>query len=586
MAFVVPRNPDENLSPPVEPIVWWLEKTTPLEFREIIRNAVLTWNEAFEQAGFENAIEVRIQADDAPWDAGDLRYNVLRWTSSPDPVFGGYGPSFVDPRTGQILGADIMLEWVFVTNRVKYQQLFRREPTFSHGGDRSYACRQGCYCNVAAQLQVATLLGRQVMFLRGAKPVEMDGLIKAALYFLALHEVGHALGLSHNFKASQLHNIKEIHDPVRTAEMGLTSSVMEYPGINLAPLDKPQGMYYTMRPGPYDKWAIEYGYSPGLGDPEDEEERLEKILARSTQRQLAFGNDADDMRRPGHGIDPRAMIYDMTSDPIGWADGRIDLIRQVSQKLLENYREKGHSYHELRDRYVLLLVHHASAARVVSRYIGGVYVDRAAVGQASAGQPLQPVSRNEQKRAMDVLSRQVFAPEAFQVSPKLLAHLQQQRRGFNHYDDNEDLRIHELVLDVHRGMLDHLLHHNVLRRVTNSRLYGNEYALGEFFDDLTAAIFSADAETEVNSMRQNLQTEYVRRLLRIVSNDDVSKSRSENPASGGRFDHVARATAFAQLKQIRSVTVLGLRINSETRMHYRHLGWLIDRGIAVAPTTR
>lgn len=95
-----------------------------MEFRETITEAVLQWNIAFEKAGFKNAMQVKVQPDDATWDAGDVRYNVLRWTSSPQPPFGGYGPSFVNPRTGQILGADIMLEYVYHTNRVKLDKLF------------------------------------------------------------------------------------------------------------------------------------------------------------------------------------------------------------------------------------------------------------------------------------------------------------------------------------------------------------------------------------------------------------------------------------------------------------------------------
>ena len=103
------KDPKAKLSEPVKPIVYWLENTTPVELREIIRDAALTWNEAFEQAGFKNAIEIKIQPDDADWDAGDIRYNVIRWVSSPNPFYGGYGPSFHDPRSGEILGADIML---------------------------------------------------------------------------------------------------------------------------------------------------------------------------------------------------------------------------------------------------------------------------------------------------------------------------------------------------------------------------------------------------------------------------------------------------------------------------------------------
>ena len=112
------KYPEQFVSVPVKPITWWIENTTPLEFRQIIKDGVESWNIAFEDAGFSNAIEVKIQPDTALWDAGDIRYNVLRWTSSPRPPWGGYGPSFVNPRTGEILGADIMLEWSYITNRI------------------------------------------------------------------------------------------------------------------------------------------------------------------------------------------------------------------------------------------------------------------------------------------------------------------------------------------------------------------------------------------------------------------------------------------------------------------------------------
>ena len=121
---LVKKDPAAELSEPVQPIVYWIENSTPTEFRSTIKEAVESWNLAFEKAGFKNAVVVKMQPDDATWDAGDIRYNVLRWTSSPRPPFGGYGPSFTNPRTGQILGADIMLEWVFVTNRIQQDKLF------------------------------------------------------------------------------------------------------------------------------------------------------------------------------------------------------------------------------------------------------------------------------------------------------------------------------------------------------------------------------------------------------------------------------------------------------------------------------
>ncbi|MDH5630827.1 MAG: DUF5117 domain-containing protein, partial [Gammaproteobacteria bacterium] len=111
---LVKKDPSAELSEPVEPIVWWIENTTPVEWREVIAKATLEWNSAFEKAGFKNAIEVKVQPDDADWEAGDIRYNVLRWTASPRPPFGGYGPSLANPLTGQIIAADVMLEYSFM----------------------------------------------------------------------------------------------------------------------------------------------------------------------------------------------------------------------------------------------------------------------------------------------------------------------------------------------------------------------------------------------------------------------------------------------------------------------------------------
>ena len=122
---LVKKDPDAELSEPVKPITWWIENSTPNEWRDIIKYSVLQWNKSFEKAGFKNALEVKIQPDDAEWDAGDIRYNVLRWTSSPRPPFGGYGPSMVNPRTGEIIAADIMLEFVHFTGRVFYKKLYQ-----------------------------------------------------------------------------------------------------------------------------------------------------------------------------------------------------------------------------------------------------------------------------------------------------------------------------------------------------------------------------------------------------------------------------------------------------------------------------
>ncbi|NNF67915.1 MAG: DUF5117 domain-containing protein, partial [Gammaproteobacteria bacterium] len=177
---LVKKNPDAELSDPVEPITWWIENTTPMEYRDLIRDAALAWNSAFEHAGFSNAVAVKVQPDDAEWDAGDMRYNVLRWTSSPTPPFGGYGPSFANPRTGQILAADIMLEYSFFTNRLRVQQVLQDIGAKPAPAVSSHAM----YCSLGHGLQMSQLFGQQALQASSGSTELQQQLIHDSMYYL------------------------------------------------------------------------------------------------------------------------------------------------------------------------------------------------------------------------------------------------------------------------------------------------------------------------------------------------------------------------------------------------------------------
>ncbi|HUF66163.1 MAG TPA: zinc-dependent metalloprotease [Gemmatimonadaceae bacterium] len=561
------KDPLAAVSEPVEPIVFWIENTTPHEFREAVTEGVLRWNRAFEAAGFLSAIQVKVQPDDADWDAGDIRYNVIRWTSSPNPPFGGYGPSFVNPRTGQILGADIMLEYVYVTNRVRYDRLYSiaalagmsEEPVDMEQHDR--------FCMAGDQLQHSLMIGRQALEASSAPPVAITSLIREGLIRLTLHEVGHTLGLNHNFKSSYSIPRSKVHDREFTGQFGI-GSVMEYPAINVASAGSPQGEYYSTGPAPYDVWAVQFGYTPSLQDGAAEQERVRTLLARSTEPELAFGNDADGMNAPGMGVDPRVVANDLTDDPLGYATERFQIVERLIQDLTTRYAAPGQSYHELRSAYLVLSGEQSSAANVVSRYIGGVYVDRAAAGQPGATRPFTPVPRAEQKQAMRTLEQYVFAPGAFSAPGDLYAHLQMQRRGFEFFGTTEDPKIHERTLNMQRNVLNHLLHARVLTRMTDSRQYGNEYPVTEMMSDLTRAIFAADLVGSVNTFRQQLQLEYVSRLAAIIT----------PPASSG-FDYPSKSAALANLQSIQRMLRAKSGGNAETVAHTRHVLFAIDKAL-------
>jgi hypothetical protein len=393
-------------------------------------------------------------------------------------------------------------------------------------------------------------------------------LLEEYIHFLTLHEIGHTLGLNHNFRASHLHSLEQIFDPDATYAIGLTGSVMDYPVVPFAMPEATQGQFYTTRPGPYDHWAIEFGYSPALADSAAEAARLAAILARSTEPALAFGNDADDMRSPGKAIDPRAMLNDMSSDPIAFASHQIEVVAAAAERFAGRLVSDGESYQALLNAFQLSASRYQGAARAASRYIGGVYVDRAMADQPGAAEPLTPVSLADQQRAMALLRDAVFAPDAFAVLLESADRLLAQRRGFDHSGTTEDPKLHQMALGIQSDILSHLLHPRVLTRLTDTRLYGNEYSVAAMLTDLTAAIFEQDLGGDINTFRQNLQLDYVGRLLAIV-----------NAGGDAGFDHVSRSMALDRLRWIEGELERSRRGNAETQAHRQHVLYRIGRGL-------
>ncbi len=564
---LIKKDPNNAISEPVEPIVWWMENTTPKEFRETIKEAVLEWNKAFEKAGFKDAIVVKQQPDDATWDAGDIRYNVLRWTSSPQPPFGGYGPSFVNPRTGEILGADIMLEYVYHTNRVKYDRLFSHSVNGHLEEENNYPVLgkdKHMYCSYGHKMQENALFGQAVLTAYGANDDEMIGMRKEAMKELVMHEVGHTLGLNHNMKASQLFSPEELNDPEFIKGKCLTGSVMDYTAINVTNDKKDQGHYFSTTVGPYDKWAIQYGYTP-INNRSD----LEAIASESNKPELIFGNDADDMRSPGKAIDPRVMIGDMSNDQITYSINRMKLINTLIPEIKTRFSRDGESYQEVTQYYYLLRGLYGGASDVISRFIGGVYVDRSMVGQDSNTKPYTPVSYTDQKRAMVALNKYIFAPDAYTAPSELYNHIAIQRRGYNFFGGPEDPKIHTLALNYQKRILDHILHRNTLQRISDSELYGNEYKLSEFMTDLNNAIFKEDASGSINTFRQNLQLEYTKRLIKMVATSD-----SKSP----KYTYTSQSMALYNLKRIKSM-ISNNAGNTISKAHKDHLKTLINNTI-------
>ena len=562
---LIKKNPEQAISEPLKPITWWIENSTPMEWREVIKEGVLAWNEAFEKAGFKNAIEVKVQPDDAEWDAGDIRYNVLRWTSSPRPPFGGYGPSMTNPKTGEIIGADIMLEFVHFTNRVFYDKLFvdptsvmeletLEEMQLKKGIEES-----PLYCSLGSVMHENLLFGTTFLQMMNAPDFELEKVKKESMKALTMHEVGHTLGLNHNMKASQLFSPEELYDAEFIQGKALTGSVMDYAGLNINPDRDKQGHYADMAVGPYDIWAIQYGYQPF----ENENDR-EALLERSTEPELIFGNDADDMRSPGKAIDPRVMTGDLSSDQIQYSIDRIKLVNRLKKDILNQFSVEGEFYDDLRRSFYVLNSQSARAGDILSRFIGGVYVERTAAGQKGAKQPYTPVSLKDQKRAFNALSTYIFSPAAFNTPKEVYNYLAKKRRGFDFFSGPEDPKIHEIVLGYQARVLAHLLHPNTLQRILDSELYGNQYPLDSFMAELNKTMFSSDVKGNINTFRQNLQLTYVKRLIDMIKGSKAS-----------RFNMSAQSLALYNLKQIQD-WVKKPKGNLSSVAHKTHLNTLIE----------
>jgi hypothetical protein len=371
-------------------------------------------------------------------------------------------------------------------------------------------------------------------------------------------------------KASQMLKPSDLNNTALTEKIGLIGSVMDYPTINISLDRTKQGNYFTTKPGPYDLWAIEYGYREF--DEKLEETELNKILNRSTEPSLAFGNDADDMRAPGKAIDPHVMVDDLSSDAIGYAEERFKLVNNVMPKLKAKYSKEGQSYAELRSRFATLNAQRRSMMAIVSRYVGGVYVDRSFVGQNTVEKPFTPVSKVEQKRAIAVLNKYAFAPNAFDADAPLYPYLQLQRRGFSFFSGTEDPKLSATYLSMQTdAALSHILHPTTLQRISNTSLYGNTYSVAEIMTDLVNGIFKADLVGKVTIPRQYLQTYFVKQAIEIA---DVNGPKA-------MYDDISKAAARQTLKKIKTMLATATATDESTKAHRANLIFLIDNALVI-----
>jgi hypothetical protein len=573
-------DPKASLSPPKKPIVFYIEKSVPYEYRPIVRSGLEEWNKAYEKAGFVNAIEVRYQEDGAEWDAEDVRYNTIRWMTGE----AGYaiGPSRVNPETGEIYDADILVdsgwlqyfEWQYETftdaladrsgtnneddtpiSLEAFAQHLHDKNNLGGSEDELNTLRRCEYADGLREQMAIAALSNLVRDGDGDSGDGLEEFIRQGLKELIMHEVGHTLGLRHNFKSSSVVALDDLHNKELTAKTGLVGSVMDYSVVNIAPKGVDQGFYFTPTLGPWDYLAIEYGYSElSKGKNGDGVDPLDAIAARAAEPQHAYATDGD----VGRDIDPLANLRDMSDDPLAFAQQRADIVEELWDGLLDNAVEAGEGYQKVRNAFLFTLSHKQTNIYHASRYVGGFYFNRNHKGDPGEKPVFEVVPAKRQREALRFVCDDALSDAAYDFDPDLLARLAPNR--WDHWGSvapfRMDTPVHDMVLSGQLRVLSRLFSSSVLNRVHDGMLYvgdgGDVFTLDEIYREVTESVFAEldqDVTSEkwgggnpyVSSYRRNLQRAY----LKYVLLDHVLDPSVNLPQD-------ARSIAWATLRDLRN----------------------------------
>ncbi len=548
------KDPAAELSEPKKPIVYWLDKNIPTRYRDTVRRGILAWNTAFERAGFRNAIEVRQQPDDARWDTSERHYASVRWYLGTDNST-AIGPSLVDHRTGEILDADVIISDFWTRNP---RTLAVDDLPHGHAGEPYCELAEGAFADLRETLDFLSAQGQ----IEPDSP-EAEALVQDTLYWVVMHEIGHTLGLRHNFRASSAYSLAQLRDPAFVARNGLAASVMDYIPYNI-PLQGQTATALTQKIlGPYDYWAIEYGYTPFPADAE--KTGLQKIAERATSDLvLAYGTDEDaGSDSPlAMGIDPAVARFDLGNDPLAWLQYQTQVSTEQWATLAR--RPPGGRPDEatrMRASLVRSFNRIGSAASNAARNIGGVRITR---NTSPANREIfTPIPAATQRATLQALAKGLFQPASFRIDPALL-----RRVAGNPLDGGASLEpqvpLMTVIQQIQGNVLDQLFADRVSNRLLEGELSSSSkdrFALTELYATLRQDIWQELGHgQDIPLLRRNLQRAYLTRL-----SNQLLRPNGSTPAD-------ARALARFEAQKLQGQLQRALRQgggNTETLAHLR-----------------
>lgn len=464
-----------ELVEPVKPIVYYLDPATPEKYRSYIIQGIEDWNEAFEEAGFKNAVQAKLpptKEEDPDWSPEDIRYSTVRWVAS--EIRNAVGPSVSDPRTGEIIESDIV--WY-------------------HNHMRSYRNR------LMIETGAANPAARQLKL--------NDDLIGETMRRVISHEVGHALGLPHNMQSSSAYPVDSLRSGTFTQEYGIATTIMEYARQNYVAQPEDENIRFIRKIGPYDKYSINWGYRviPEAETPEDEKPILDSWIEEKAGDPIyRFASST--------GYDPSAQTEDLGDDPVKASTYGLMNLKRVVPNLIDWTSTPGEDYSDLEEIYGELVFQWNRYARHVATMVGGVYQNRKTSDQE--GPVYSPVPKDRQQEAMIFLNEHALTTPDWLLDEDILRRI-------------EHAGALDRVKSLQGSILGSVMRPDVMIRLSEQHAFdGDAYSPVEMLRELRRGVFAEIySGAGIDAFRRNLQRRYINNVEAAFGSDSDTVKESD-----------------------------------------------------------